>query len=127
MGKHTASIGFAAAVVLVATLGACQRRAPTPGPMNQGSENTPPGVSTDCLNTATEKFKTCTDACKGRSDAMSCCGDCDSEFATTFQNCCNDKCKVDNPPPSCSDNSGPGCAGGVVTPAVARPDWCPEL
>lgn len=87
---------------------------------------TPAGVSTKCLKEATDKFKTCTDACKGKSDASNCCGECDLEFATTFQNCCKEHCKVNNPPPDCSDDSGPGCAGGVITPDMKRPDWCEE-
>lgn len=89
------------------------------------AQGIPAGVSTDCSNTATAKFKTCVEACRGRSDAFNCCGDCDSEFDVTFQNCCNDHCKVDNPPASCSDDSGPGCAGGVVN-HPEHPAWCSE-
>src|SRR5260370_26185060 len=89
------------------------------------AQGTPAGVSTDCLNDATGKFKTCVDGCKGRSDAFNCCGECDTEFSTTFQNCCNDHCKVDNPPASCSDDSGPGCAGGAVD-HPQHPSWCSE-
>jgi len=91
----------------------------------QNAEDTPPGASTDCHEKADAAFKVCLAKCKGRSDLLICCGECDLAFSTTFTNCCNDTCKVNNPPASCSDDSGPGCAGGVVTPSVPRPEWCP--
>jgi hypothetical protein len=85
-----------------------------------------PGVSTDCYNKALDAYKACVAECKTAPDPANCCGSCDLTFATTFQNCCNDDCKVDDPPPSCADDSAPGCAGGAITHNQARPAWCDE-
>jgi hypothetical protein len=91
-----------------------------------GDPQIAPGVSQDCYDKALAAYKDCVAGCKGRSDTFNCCGECDTLFSTTFTNCCNDQCKVDNPPKSCEDDSAPGCAGGAITHDQARPSYCDE-
>jgi hypothetical protein len=85
-----------------------------------------PGVSQDCYNDALDAYKECTDKCKNAPDPFNCCGSCDTLFGTTFDNCCKERCEVDDPPPSCADDTAPGCAGGAITHDQARPAWCDE-
>jgi hypothetical protein len=85
-----------------------------------------PGVSSECYAKALDEYEDCTARCKTAPDVFNCCGSCDLTFATTFDNCCKERCEIDDPPPSCADDSAPGCTGGAITHDQARPAWCDE-
>jgi hypothetical protein len=85
----------------------------------------PPGVSTECLDWATDVYRDCVDECKGSIDPFICCGECELAFANAFDLCCFFSCWVYDDP-TCWDDSGPGCAGGVILPEEERPEWCKD-